>query len=113
MSPKDSPPAEMASYDVYWFRSTIFQIFVVGGVFFCVRAYLLTFGNDSLHSRRRECTMPSAHWAPVDWLHRGMLMQPPQRGMVSNPSRLVGIAIIKISISFHGLPLCHWRRHRQ
>ncbi|TFK42489.1 major facilitator superfamily domain-containing protein [Crucibulum laeve] len=38
LSPKDEPVLETASiheYKVHWYRSTIFQILVVGGVFFC------------------------------------------------------------------------------
>lgn len=34
-SSSEKPPAEMVPYKVHWFRSTIFQVIVVGGVFFC------------------------------------------------------------------------------
>lgn len=29
------PPPEMVSYNVHWFRGTVFQVFVMGGVYFC------------------------------------------------------------------------------
>jgi len=36
----EKSPAQMAPSRVHWFRSTIFQVIVVGGVFFCVCIFI-------------------------------------------------------------------------
>lgn len=60
-SSSEKPPAEMVPYKVHWFRSTIFQVIVVGGVFFCVCIFFssdstISYFSGPWHVRCSQCS---------------------------------------------------------